>query len=352
MNGTATASVRLKVSPEVARIVRDASRETRLAAARGSLPLSGEDLLTALFFLVHGGDPELRALAAQTVRTLSPAVLVPLVGNPAAHPQILDLVARLRLEDRAVMEGVLANPVLSSETLVRVAARAEGDVLALIVRDEERMRSAPGIIEAILSNPRADRELKLRLGWREEGEVPPEEAGEDDLPAEESGEEPGEGEPGTEPGEEAAEESWEEVEEVNLSKYQMALQMEVAEKIKFALTGDKEWRTIFLKDTNKLVCSAALKNPRITDGEVLAVAKNKSANDELIRLITLNQEWVKNYEIVKALVHHPRTPLPKALRYMNVLTPKDLKTLAKSRAVSQVLANNARRLLMAREKNR
>jgi hypothetical protein len=139
-------------------------------------------------------------------------------------------------------------------------------------------------------------------------------------------------------------------EEINASKYQLSLKMEVAEKIKMALTGDKEWRTIFLKDPNKLVSGAVLKNPRITDGEVLTVAKNKSTNDELIRLILLNREWLKHYEIKKALVMHPRTPVPRALRFMTVLSDKDIKTLAKSRSVSQVIVNNARRMLMAKLK--
>jgi hypothetical protein len=139
-------------------------------------------------------------------------------------------------------------------------------------------------------------------------------------------------------------------EELNLSKYQMALGMGVSDKIKMALTGDKEWRNIFLKDPNKLVSSAVLKNPRITEGEVLVVAKNKSSSDELIRLITLNREWVKHYEIKKALVMHPRTPLPKALRYMIILTEKDLKNLAKSRGISQVIVNNARRMLLTKQR--
>jgi len=126
--------------------------------------------------------------------------------------------------------------------------------------------------------------------------------------------------------------------------------MPVAEKIKMALTGDKEWRTILLRDSNKLVCGAVLKNPRITDGEVLAVARNRSAGDELIRLILLNNEWIKVPEIRKALVVHPRTPLPKALRFLNAFSEKELKQLAKSRNVSQVIANSARRMLMVKEK--
>ena len=83
----------------------------------------------------------------------------------------------------------------------------------------------------------------------------------------------------------------------------------------------------------------------------------RSANDptkvpeqELIRLITMNNEWLKNYEIKRALVMHNRTPLPKALRFMSILSEKDIKGLAKSRDVSSVLVNNARRILLAKEK--
>jgi len=125
--------------------------------------------------------------------------------------------------------------------------------------------------------------------------------------------------------------------------------MPVAEKIKMGLTGDKEWRSILIKDANKLVSAAVLKNPRITDGEVLAIAKNKSSSEELIRLITLNNDWLKNYDIKRALVMHNRTPLPKALRFMGILSEKDIKALAKSRDVSSVLVNNARRMLLAKE---
>ena len=38
----------------------------------------------------------------------------------------------------------------------------------------------------------------------------------------------------------------------------MSLEMKVAEKIKMGLTGDKEWRTLLLREANKLVTSAVL----------------------------------------------------------------------------------------------
>jgi hypothetical protein len=330
-------TVRIKVSPDVARIVgKDAPRELQLTAARGALSLSEKDLVTVLFFFCHRGEAELRSQALATCRTLPASLLAPVLRDPEVHPQLLDFIARQRLAEMAVMEPLLTNPAVTDATLTYVAGHSPGEVLSLLAQNARRLAAAPQIADALLANSLADRELKRRLGWQE----PPAEGGSRDGAAENA--------EGDDEGEEGAAEE----EELNLSKYQQALELGVAEKIKIAMSGDKEWRTIFLKDSNKLVSTAAMKNPRITDGEVLAVAKNKSSNDELIRLITLNKEWVKNYEIKKALIMHPKTPLPKALRYMTVLTEKDIKHLAKSRGVSQVLVNNARRMLVAKDKKR
>ena len=341
----ASKTVRVKVSPDVARIVgKTAPRELQLSAARGALPLSGKDLVTTLFFLGHSGDAQLRSQALATCRELPATVVTPVLRDPAVHPQLLDFVARLRLGDFAVMESLLNNPAVADATLVHAATHGDTRVLSLVAHNDRRLAAASEITAALLANPRTDRALKFRLGWRD-----PDAAEEEDGAAAASVAEEEAEAVTPEEGAEAVEGEVEE-EDLNLSKYQQAMVLGVSEKIKIAMTGDKEWRSIFLKDANKLVSAAVMKNPRITDGEVLAVAKNKSANDELIRLITLNKDWIKHYEIKKALVLHPKTPLPKALRYMNVLSDKDLKNLATSRGVSQVLVNNARRMLLAKQK--
>jgi hypothetical protein len=332
-----TAKVALKVTAAVARIVaKNAPREMQHAAARGAASLQTAEWLTVFLFFIHGKDPELRAEAEQSLRQLPVTDLLSVTGDKNVHPQILDLIARFRYAELALMEPLLLNPAVAYRTLVELAGRCEGAVLSLIADNDKLLSAAPDIMNAIIANPKADNELKFRFGWQDpsvtvsrQQEQPPAPA--DDL---------------------AAVGEIEELEEENLSKYQLALEFGVADKIKFALTGDKEWRSIFLKDNNKLVCAAVMKNPRITEGEVLMVAKNRSANEELIRMINLNREWLKNYEIRKALVMNPRTPLPKALRYMASLTEKDVRELAKSKNVSQVIVNNARRMVMAKERKK
>jgi len=328
--------VKLKVTPAVASIVgKDSPRELQLAAARGAVPLQISELLTAYLFLIHGRDAAIRAEAQKSLKNLPVNILKPVIENEETHPQVLDLVARYRYADLAVMESLLFNPTIEDRTLIFLAGRCEGGVLSLIANNDERLIAAPDIINAILANPLADKVLKFRFGWKEPKAEQP--APEPSMPDQGYTEE---------------ESEIEEFEEENLSKYQQALEFGVSDKIKLALTGDKEWRSIFIKDNNKLVCSAVLKNPRITDGEVLMIAKNRTANEELIRIINLNREWVKNYEIRKALVMNPRTPLPKALRYMATLSDKEIKELAKSKNVSAVIVNNARRMVMAKEKRK
>lgn len=342
----ASSTVRLTVSSQVAEIInKKAPKELQMAAARGAVPLAPGDLLTTLLFLSQMGDPDLRRQAFSTLRTLPVSVVQSVAADPAVPAQLLHLIAKIRLTDVEVVQALASNPATADATLIALARDGSPEVLQPLALNDQRLASCPELREALLANPRCAGALldRLRsLAGSADAEPP--------APAEVSPDQPTEGV--QENGCAEDEEDTPEEEALNQSKYQLSLEMPVAEKIKTALTGDKEWRTIFLRDANKLVSGAVLKNPRITEGEVLAVARNRSANDELIRLILLNNEWLKNSEIRKALVVHPRTPLPKALRFMSVFSEKELKNLAKSRNVSQVIVNNARRMLMAKDKKK
>jgi len=322
---TVSAAVKQAVGP-------GADLQVRQQAARGELKLAAQDFLVALLVLCSGSDAQLKRDAVQTLRRISAEKLGKLAQQPDFHPRLLDFLVRGRIADLGLVGVLLANPNLAAATVAHLARQQNSEILKLIVN------SAWGNNQEILAilneNPLAQELLPVQADTVEEKLDEPEEVEE----LEEEGPE--------------AEGEIEEVEEENLSKYQLAMEMGVSEKIKTALTGDKEWRSLLYKDANKLVNSAVLKNPRISDGEVVAIAKNRAASDEHIRLISLNRKWIKIPEVQKALVVHPRTPLPKALRYMNILTVKELKGLAKSKTVSQVIANNARRMLVAKEKQK
>ncbi len=335
-------NIKFKVPGDVARIMKQwGGHSVRLAAARGALPMSGPNLVTVLFIFYHGEDKELREEALKTLKDLSPSILKTVCGQADVHPEVLDLLARLHYKNMEVMEPLLTNRMVGLKTLMFVAEHASGDVLDLVASNDTAIRQAKALRILIINNPHADKALKIRLGWKEEPQeekqVTPESKKEEEIPAvEENQQSVFEGE-------------IEDLDAETLSKYQQLIDMPVAEKIKMALTGDKEWRSLLIRESNKMVNSAVLKNPRITEAEVLMVAKNRTSNEELIRMIALNREWVKNYEMKKALIEHPRTPLQQAMRFMTFLSEKDLKNLAKSRNIPQVIVNNARRMLMTRK---
>lgn len=321
----------LMVSPAVVRLVKESSREEQLAALHGETSLSLKDLLTVYLFLFQSADRMVKDAVIDALSATDSGELAELIAAEGElHPKHLELIARVRLEDVRVVGALLKSPDITLPTLINIAGHCRGPVFALFASKKRLLESCSELREALITNLRVDDETKDHLG----------------LPVAAPAAEP-DAEPQPVP-DEGGEET--EEEPINLSKYQQSLEMPVAEKIKMGLTGDKEWRNILIKEANKLVSAAVLKNPRITDGEVLAIAKNKSSSEELIRLITLNNEWLKNYEIKRALVMHNRTPLPKALRFMGILSERDLKSLAKSRDVSSVLVNNARRILLAKER--
>jgi hypothetical protein len=342
--GESTA-VRLKVSPEVARIVKPgAPRDAQLAAARGALPLAGKDLLTVLFFLCRSGDAEIKKSAVKTLRELPATILSPLLKEDSLHPQLIELMVRARMADGDLMGAVIMHPATNIKTLLYLAAKASSEVLERLAGHQNLLYQNPEIVEAIINNPAAEKTLKFKLGWRDP------EAAAQPVPTEECSEE--NEKPDDEEGrsQEEIESLMEEADQEGLSKYQIALELKVAEKIKMALTGDKEWRTIMMKESNKLVQAAVMKNPRISDGEVLMVAKTRTSSDDLIRMILLNKDWVKNYEVKKALIIHPKTPPPKALRFISYLTMKDVKELSKSRQISSIVANAIRKEMQMRIK--
>ncbi len=306
-------SVRLKVSSRVARIVagRD-DRDQQLQAIRGQLDLSDAERMTLLVYFGQGADRELRLETRQALELFPGEQLRLLATDSGLHPRLLTFLAKRYAGRHGLDTLLIANPSLPD--------RVRHDLLAAAHQNTE--------------DKPADRTELSQGGTPDENR--------EGVDSEDSNTETSE-EP--DPAEET--ESSE-----HLSKYQMTMHMGVAEKIKAAQTGDKEWRGLLINDSNKLVSSAVLKNPRITEGEVYAIARNKSTNDELIRLILLNREWIKNYSIKLALVMHPRTPLGNALRFMGVLTEKDLKNLVKSREISPVIVNNARRMLLAKDKRR
>ncbi|MBZ0253457.1 MAG: hypothetical protein K8I02_08970 [Candidatus Methylomirabilis sp.] len=127
--------------------------------------------------------------------------------------------------------------------------------------------------------------------------------------------------------------------------FQRIKRLSMGEKTKLALTGDKECRTLLLRENNKLLCQMVLKNPRITVEEVMELAKSRGTASDAIQMIAQNREWMKSYPLKLALTTNPKTPLPLALRLVRSLMTADLRRLAKSKDVPQVVSTEARKIV-------
>jgi hypothetical protein len=119
--------------------------------------------------------------------------------------------------------------------------------------------------------------------------------------------------------------------------------MTMAERTKLALRGNKDARMILIRDVNIQIQRLVLQNPRITEEEILTIAKDRNTNDELLARIADSRDWIKNYAVRMALVENSRTPVAKALRILPTLDDKDLSRLGKSKQIPQVVAGQARR---------
>ena len=65
----------------------------------------------------------------------------------------------------------------------------------------------------------------------------------------------------------------------------------------------------------------------------------------MLRIISNNREWTRNYQIKLAMATNPKSPQHMAMKYLNYLQDRDLKSIMKSRDVSSVISTAARRLL-------
>jgi hypothetical protein len=130
------------------------------------------------------------------------------------------------------------------------------------------------------------------------------------------------------------------------SRYQEIQDLSVPDKVKLAMSGDKEARSILVKDSNKQIQVAVLDSPRITEPEIVAIANSRNVGEELLRKIATNRDWMKNYQIRLGLVNNPKLPLTIGLRIIGTLMISDLKRLAKSKGVSSVLTAAANRFLI------
>ncbi|HEY6001621.1 MAG TPA: hypothetical protein VIV57_02025 [Anaeromyxobacter sp.] len=340
----------------------------RTMGAKGLVPaVAPMDLCTLLYMISFDPDEPIRETARKTAEGLPDKIWGVALRSEGVKPQVLDWLADRFAGKDAAIELVLLNPATSDETVARLAPVVSQKLADIVRQNELRLLRHDPIIRALCQNPNAlassldgacdfcvrngltllDVPRLVEAHKRVYGVDPTVKAPEPGETAAalmaEYGEELAK-EKGDEPAPPTAEED-----QKKLTIHQRIMKMSVAEKIKLATLGNKEARSLLLRDSNKLVTMAAATSPRITDGEILGLSNSRTVNADVLRYIYSNREFLKTYAIKISLVKNPKVPLPTALKMMYTLQEKDIKDLSRDRNVPQTIQSQAKAFLAKKE---
>jgi hypothetical protein len=138
-------------------------------------------------------------------------------------------------------------------------------------------------------------------------------------------------------------------EKKRLNTLQKIKALDVKGRIQLALKGDKEERSILIRDGTKVVALAVLESPKLSDGEVEKFASQKNVLEAVLRQIPLKRRFMKNYIVVRNLVANPRTPLDLSLGLMKNLLIQDLKNLSSNKEVSDTIRKLALKMFKQKQ---
>ena len=392
-----------------------APRPAQLAAARGILPLPQSDLLEILVSLADGGDAELAENSRQTLASQNTEELESNIKSGQLAPNVLSYFALQENLSNPLYEAILTSPKTPHSAIVKFARNSrEGDLIELISLNQQLLIQNPAIIDAIIANPFRTAEAERRAAetkreffekergaqqianeLRAQGKNAAAEfieqadfskdlqdfASDTNLTYEDamllaehievSDAETDDSWLGLEYLEDIYEESEQQRQEIvdkilgefrledensitgdRVSMIQRIMRMTMKDRIKLAGKGDREARNILVRDPNRVVAQAVIKNAKITDQEVEKIAAMRTVPEDVLRQIFINKKWARNYSIMHNLARNPRTSIANAMNILSRLQLKDLEAIGKNRNVAEAIRKQSARLASLRKGSR
>jgi hypothetical protein len=118
-------------------------------------------------------------------------------------------------------------------------------------------------------------------------------------------------------------------------------------RLKAAVKGTREMRAILIRDPNKMICTAVLSSPKVTEQEAASFARMASVSEDVLRAIGSNRAWMKSYSVVLGLTKNPKTPLAMSLNLLARLQDRDVNAISVDRNVPEALRIAARKKVVA-----
>ena len=334
-----------------------APRQVRLAASRGALPLPRTALVHLYVTLSEDEDDEIRTAAEASLGGLDKPAVLDVLGDEACAPEVLNHYAAQATRDEQLAERIAFHPGVPPSAMARLAREGSGNVLDLVLTNQERLLAQLELLDDLTSNPalRADQRGRIvellaratapRLNKDGEPESGAAEDG-DGAAVEEAARllhiDIGELFDASEivDGEE-----FEESEDPLIrTAYAKILVLNTAQKAILAMRGGREERRILIRDSNHVVALAVLRNGRITEDDIESFAKMRNVSSDVLRQIGQHRDWKKNYAVVLSLVNNPRTPPGISTNVVSRLQNTHLKTLITNRDAPELIRRMAKRL--------
>jgi len=236
--------------------------------------------------------------------------LLPMAQNPKVPVEVLEKILEHPALSPEVVVALLRHPATPGAGMARLAEKATQELLQVLLSNLDRLNRWVEALEALLRNP-AVPEIKHETIKRQIAMARKRDA---------------EG-----------------------TKKNLLLRVKdlpVGQKLALAKKGNKDVRMILIKDSNEMVALEVVGSPRITDGEILAIAMMRDVSDKVLRYIANNRKYRQNRQIVLALVNNPRTPVSVSLGLgIQQFTDKELDELAKNRNVPGVISRAAKQVM-------
>ena len=122
---------------------------------------------------------------------------------------------------------------------------------------------------------------------------------------------------------------------------QTIMKMSVPQRIRLAMLGNRQARRLLIHDRNKIIATAVLRSPKLTDSEIIHFAQERNSPEFVILAVCKNRTWLRTYQVKLALVANPKTPLSKAIQLLDHLHDKDLQALTRNKNVPSLLSQTA-----------
>ena len=319
------------------------------SAARGALSIPADEMIEILVYLTN--NPVVGQEAKLTLAGWDESSARTVLCSSAAPQEVLEYFWSEQNRRPGLMLALIENPKIAEQQVAELAGKASRELVNSMLASA-RIRISPVILQALLRNPHLspDEAQHIRSGlgqepgpadheteaahqnWKQEhaSEISAEEGKPFELTG--AADDPPTSAPASLP---VAVQLTAAVkpDREKVSTIQKIARMTVAARVKTAFLGNKEDRSILIRDGSKIVQNAVLASPKLSEPEVEMFAAAKNVQENVLREIARNRRFMKSYTVIRNLVTNPRCPLDVSLTLVKNLLINDLKNLQANKNV-------------------